>query len=98
MLFLCAQVWDLRRLQRAEVTINTSDAVNRLSVSPNNKLIAAPLESPFVKIYSTAGVKATRLPLRKGRQRHRKMTTCTVWLSDEQVISAGLDGEVRDPG
>eukprot|EP00730_Choanoeca_flexa_P017391 TRINITY_DN8373_c0_g1_i5.p1 TRINITY_DN8373_c0_g1~~TRINITY_DN8373_c0_g1_i5.p1 ORF type:complete len:454 (+),score=64.75 TRINITY_DN8373_c0_g1_i5:104-1465(+) len=87
------KLWDLRVLKTPLDTINTGSGVNRMAISPNEKLIAAPLDSRHVKIYTLAGSKHARLPSRR-RQGHRRIATAVAWLDNEHLLSSSFDSNV----
>jgi len=77
------KVWDLRNMRAPITSIQTSSAVNRLSVS-NSGLIAIPQDNRHVVIHElSSGQKLTRL-LRDSSHTHHRMVTSAAWAIDDQ--------------
>jgi len=93
------KVWDLRNMRAPVTSIQTSAAVNRLSISPGG-LIAIPQDNRHVVIHDLLnGQKLTRLP-RDTSHTHHRMVTSTAWALEEtegkwksraNLFSAGFD-------
>ncbi|KAK6310600.1 hypothetical protein J4Q44_G00186550 [Coregonus suidteri] len=69
------KVWDLKNMRSPIATIRTDSAVNRISVSVNQRIIALPHDNRQVRLFDMSGVRLARLP-RSNRQGHRRM----LWL------------------
>uniref|UniRef100_A0A4W3GN85 WD repeat-containing protein 37 n=1 Tax=Callorhinchus milii TaxID=7868 RepID=A0A4W3GN85_CALMI len=61
------KVWDLKNMRSPIATIRTDSAVNRISVSAGQKIIALPHDNRQVRLFDMSGVRLTRLP-RSNRQ------------------------------
>uniref|UniRef100_A0A8D0A3I2 WD repeat-containing protein 37 n=1 Tax=Sander lucioperca TaxID=283035 RepID=A0A8D0A3I2_SANLU len=61
------KVWDLKNMRSPIATIRTDSAVNRISVSVNQKIIALPHDNRQVRLFDMSGVRLARLP-RSNRQ------------------------------
>nr|XP_043884373.1 WD repeat-containing protein 37 isoform X4 [Solea senegalensis] len=68
------KVWDLKNMRSPIATIRTDSAVNRISVSANQKIIALPHDNRQVRLFDMSGVRLARLPL-SNRQGHRRLVT-----------------------
>uniref|UniRef100_A0A4W3GPN1 WD repeat-containing protein 37 n=2 Tax=Callorhinchus milii TaxID=7868 RepID=A0A4W3GPN1_CALMI len=87
------KVWDLKNMRSPIATIRTDSAVNRISVSAGQKIIALPHDNRQVRLFDMSGVRLTRLP-RSNRQGHRRMVCCTAWSEDNptcNLFSCGFD-------
>ncbi|KAK2184675.1 hypothetical protein NP493_257g02017 [Ridgeia piscesae] len=93
------KVWDLKNMRSPLTTIRTDSAVNRLSVSPHQNLMAIPHDNRHIRLYDLNGVRIGRLPNNK-RQGHSRMVCATAWaedLSETSVVnlfSCGFDRHV----
>uniref|UniRef100_A0A3P8PP29 WD repeat-containing protein 37 n=1 Tax=Astatotilapia calliptera TaxID=8154 RepID=A0A3P8PP29_ASTCA len=56
------KVWDLKNMRSPIATIRTDSAVNRISVSANQKIIALPHDNRQVRLFDMSGVRLARLP------------------------------------
>ncbi|XP_059901857.1 WD repeat-containing protein 37 isoform X2 [Gadus macrocephalus] len=56
------KVWDLKNMRSPIATIRTDSAVNRLSVSTNQRIIALPHDNRQVRLFDMNGVRLARLP------------------------------------
>uniref|UniRef100_A0A3P8XBF4 WD repeat-containing protein 37 n=1 Tax=Esox lucius TaxID=8010 RepID=A0A3P8XBF4_ESOLU len=81
------KVWDLKNMRSPIATIRTDSAVNRISVSANQRIIALPHDNRQVRLFDMTGVRLARLP-RSNRQGHRRMVCCSVW--NEENASCNL--------
>uniref|UniRef100_A0AAY5K5C8 WD repeat-containing protein 37 n=1 Tax=Esox lucius TaxID=8010 RepID=A0AAY5K5C8_ESOLU len=61
------KVWDLKNMRSPIATIRTDSAVNRISVSVNQRIIALPHDNRQVRLFDMSGVRLARLP-RSNRQ------------------------------
>uniref|UniRef100_A0A673H4B8 WD repeat-containing protein 37 n=1 Tax=Sinocyclocheilus rhinocerous TaxID=307959 RepID=A0A673H4B8_9TELE len=61
------KVWDLKNMRSPIATIRTDSAVNRISVSANQRIIALPHDNRQVRLFDMNGVRLARLP-RSNRQ------------------------------
>uniref|UniRef100_A0A8C2H5D0 WD repeat-containing protein 37 n=1 Tax=Cyprinus carpio TaxID=7962 RepID=A0A8C2H5D0_CYPCA len=61
------KVWDLKNMRSPIATIRTDSAVNRISVSANQRIIALPHDNRQVRLFDMSGVRLARLP-RSNRQ------------------------------
>ncbi|KAM4557438.1 WD repeat-containing protein 37-like [Fundulus diaphanus] len=61
------KVWDLKNMRSPIAAIRTDSAVNRISVSVNQKIIALPHDNRQVRLFDMSGVRLARLP-RSNRQ------------------------------
>uniref|UniRef100_A0A673AV22 WD repeat-containing protein 37 n=1 Tax=Sphaeramia orbicularis TaxID=375764 RepID=A0A673AV22_9TELE len=93
------KVWDLKNMRSPIATIRTDSAVNRISVSANQRIIALPHDNRQVRLFDMSGVRLARLP-RSNRmnlthvcvcvcvsifvQGHRRMVCCTAWNEENQ--------------
>ncbi len=93
------KVWDLRNMRAPTTSIQTSAAVNRLSISSWG-LIAIPQDNRHVVIHDLqSGQKLTRLPRDTSHTHHRMVTsvewaleeTDSKWKSRANLFSAGFD-------
>ncbi|XP_067863912.1 WD repeat-containing protein 37 isoform X4 [Heptranchias perlo] len=87
------KVWDLKNMRSPIATIRTDSAVNRISVSVNQRIIALPHDNRQVRLFDMSGVRLARLP-RSNRQGHRRMVCCTAWSEDNPIcnlFSCGFD-------
>uniref|UniRef100_A0A8C5FHC5 WD repeat-containing protein 37 n=1 Tax=Gadus morhua TaxID=8049 RepID=A0A8C5FHC5_GADMO len=87
------KVWDLKNMRSPIATIRTDSAVNRISVSVNQRVIALPHDNRQVRLFDMSGVRLARLP-RSNRQGHRRMVCCTTWGEDSascNLFSCGFD-------
>ncbi|XP_056913855.1 WD repeat-containing protein 37 isoform X3 [Takifugu flavidus] len=87
------KVWDLKNMRSPIATIRTDSAVNRISVSVNQKIIALPHDNRQVRLFDTSGVRLARLP-RSNRQGHRRMVCCSTWCEDNpscNLFTCGFD-------
>ncbi|XP_043546605.1 WD repeat-containing protein 37 isoform X2 [Chiloscyllium plagiosum] len=87
------KVWDLKNMRSPIATIRTDSAVNRISVSVNQRIIALPHDNRQVRLFDMSGVRLARLP-RSNRQGHRRMVCCTAWSEDNptcNLFSCGFD-------
>ncbi|XP_023660505.2 WD repeat-containing protein 37-like isoform X6 [Paramormyrops kingsleyae] len=87
------KVWDLKNMRSPIATIRTDSAVNRISVSVGQRLIALPHDNRQVRLFDMAGVRLARLP-RSNRQGHRRMVCCTAWSEDNpscNLFTCGFD-------
>ncbi|KAJ3595576.1 hypothetical protein NHX12_004879 [Muraenolepis orangiensis] len=87
------KVWDLKNMRSPIATIRTDSAVNRISVSVNQRVIALPHDNRQVRLFDMSGVRLARLP-RSNRQGHRRMVCCTTWCEDSascNLFSCGFD-------
>ncbi|XP_030613082.1 WD repeat-containing protein 37-like isoform X2 [Archocentrus centrarchus] len=82
------RLWDFR-----DPSIRTDSAVNRISVSANQKIIALPHDNRQVRLFDMSGVRLARLP-RSNRMGHRRMVCCTAWNEENQscnLFTCGFD-------
>ncbi|XP_017165426.1 WD repeat-containing protein 37 isoform X6 [Poecilia reticulata] len=87
------KVWDLKNMRSPIATIRTDSAVNRISVSVNQKIIALPHDNRQVRLFDMSGVRLARLP-RSNRQGHRRMVCCSAWCEDNaacNLFTCGFD-------
>ncbi|KAA0704978.1 WD repeat-containing protein 37 [Triplophysa tibetana] len=87
------KVWDLKNMRSPIATIRTDSAVNRISVSANQRIIALPHDNRQVRLFDMNGVRLARLP-RSNRQGHRRMVCCSVWNEENQacnLFTCGFD-------
>ncbi|KAM4533428.1 WD repeat-containing protein 37-like isoform 2-T4 [Odontesthes bonariensis] len=87
------KVWDLRNMRSPIATIRTDSAVNRISVSANQRIIALPHDNRQVRLFDMSGVRLARLP-RSNRMGHRRMVCCTAWNEENQtcnLFTCGFD-------
>ncbi|XP_069770787.1 WD repeat-containing protein 37 isoform X2 [Narcine bancroftii] len=87
------KVWDLKNMRSPIATIRTDSAVNRISVSVSQRIIALPHDNRQVRLFDMSGVRLARLP-RSNRQGHRRMVCCTAWSEDNPIcnlFSCGFD-------
>ncbi|XP_038654251.1 WD repeat-containing protein 37 isoform X2 [Scyliorhinus canicula] len=87
------KVWDLKNMRSPIATIRTDSAVNRISVSVTQRIIALPHDNRQVRLFDMSGVRLARLP-RSNRQGHRRMVCCTAWSEDNPIcnlFSCGFD-------
>ncbi|KAK9527998.1 hypothetical protein VZT92_014502 [Zoarces viviparus] len=87
------KVWDLKNMRSPIATIRTDSAVNRISVSANQRIIALPHDNRQVRLFDMSGVRLARLP-RSNRMGHRRMVCCTAWNEENQscnLFSCGFD-------
>ncbi|XP_077580782.1 WD repeat-containing protein 37-like isoform X1 [Stigmatopora nigra] len=87
------KVWDLKNMRSPMATIRTDSAVNRISVSASQRIIALPHDNRQVRLFDTSGVRLARLP-RSNRQGHRRMVCCTAWCEDNascNLFTCGFD-------
>lgn len=90
------KVWDLKNMRSPTTTIRTDSAVNRLSTSGSQSLMAVPQDNRLVRLYDFNGVRHGRLPkISKG---HSRMVCCTAWNDKEgaycNLFSCGFDRQV----
>ncbi|XP_036072194.1 WD repeat-containing protein 37 isoform X2 [Oryzias melastigma] len=87
------KVWDLKNMRSPMATIRTDSAVNRISVSVSQKIIALPHDNRQVRLFDMSGVRLARLP-RTNRQGHRRMVCCSTWSEDNStcnLFTCGFD-------
>uniref|UniRef100_A0A4W5QV52 WD repeat-containing protein 37 n=1 Tax=Hucho hucho TaxID=62062 RepID=A0A4W5QV52_9TELE len=87
------KVWDLKNMRSPIATIRTDSAVNRISVSVNQRIIALPHDNRQVRLFDMSGVRLARLP-HSNRQGHRRMVCCSAWCEDNSscnLFSCGFD-------
>uniref|UniRef100_A0AAY4ADV9 WD repeat-containing protein 37 n=1 Tax=Denticeps clupeoides TaxID=299321 RepID=A0AAY4ADV9_9TELE len=87
------KVWDLKNMRSPIATIRTDSAVNRISVSVSQRIIALPHDNRQVRLFDMTGVRLARLP-RTNRQGHRRMVCCSVWCEDNptcNLFTCGFD-------
>ncbi|XP_071218152.1 WD repeat-containing protein 37-like isoform X5 [Salvelinus alpinus] len=87
------KVWDLKNMRSPIATIRTDSAVNRISVSVNQRIIALPHDNRQVRLFDMSGVRLARLP-RSNRQGHRRMVCCSAWCEENSscnLFSCGFD-------
>ncbi|XP_023805748.1 WD repeat-containing protein 37 isoform X3 [Oryzias latipes] len=87
------KVWDLKNMRSPITTIRTDSAVNRISVSANQRIIALPHDNRQVRLFDMSGVRLARLP-RSNRMGHRRMVCCTAWNEENQtcnLFTCGFD-------
>uniref|UniRef100_A0AAR2IYA4 WD repeat-containing protein 37 n=1 Tax=Pygocentrus nattereri TaxID=42514 RepID=A0AAR2IYA4_PYGNA len=87
------KVWDLKNMRSPIATIRTDSAVNRISVSANQRIIALPHDNRQVRLFDMTGVRLARLP-RSNRQGHRRMVCCSAWNEENQacnLFTCGFD-------
>ncbi|XP_014869343.1 WD repeat-containing protein 37 isoform X5 [Poecilia latipinna] len=87
------KVWDLKNMRSPIATIRTDSAVNRISVSVTQKIIALPHDNRQVRLFDMSGVRLARLP-RSNRQGHRRMVCCSAWCEDNaacNLFTCGFD-------
>ncbi|XP_065667042.1 WD repeat-containing protein 37 isoform X2 [Hydra vulgaris] len=92
------KVWDLKNMRSPIATIRLDSAVNRLSLSPNQSVIAIPHDNRHVRLYDLSGNRLSRLP-RQQRQGHERIVCSTCWLDDTstksvQLMTAGFDKQL----
>uniref|UniRef100_A0AAY4B7Y5 WD repeat-containing protein 37 n=1 Tax=Denticeps clupeoides TaxID=299321 RepID=A0AAY4B7Y5_9TELE len=87
------KVWDLKNMRSPIATIRTDSAVNRISVSSTQRIIALPHDNRQVRLFDMTGVRLARLP-RSNRQGHRRMVCCSAWNEENQacnLFTCGFD-------
>ncbi|XP_061653313.1 WD repeat-containing protein 37-like isoform X1 [Phyllopteryx taeniolatus] len=87
------KVWDLKNMRSPIATIRTDSAVNRISVSMSQRIIALPHDNRQVRLFDMSGVRLARLP-RSNRQGHRRMVCCSAWSEDNascNLFTCGFD-------
>ncbi|XP_061876622.1 WD repeat-containing protein 37 isoform X2 [Entelurus aequoreus] len=87
------KVWDLKNMRSPIATIRTDSAVNRISVSTNQRIIALPHDNRQVRLFDMSGARLARLP-RSNRMGHRRMVCCTAWNEENQscnLFTCGFD-------
>uniref|UniRef100_A0A8C9SNX8 WD repeat-containing protein 37 n=1 Tax=Scleropages formosus TaxID=113540 RepID=A0A8C9SNX8_SCLFO len=87
------KVWDLKNMRSPIATIRTDSAVNRISISVGQRIIALPHDNRQVRLFDMNGVRLARLP-RSNRQGHRRMACSTAWSDDNpscNLFSCGFD-------
>ncbi|XP_006001112.1 WD repeat-containing protein 37 isoform X2 [Latimeria chalumnae] len=87
------KVWDLKNMRSPIATIRTDSAVNRISVSVGQRIIALPHDNRQVRLFDMSGVRLARLP-RSNRQGHRRMVCCTAWSEEHptgNLFTCGFD-------
>uniref|UniRef100_A0A8D0AJC7 WD repeat-containing protein 37 n=2 Tax=Sander lucioperca TaxID=283035 RepID=A0A8D0AJC7_SANLU len=87
------KVWDLKNMRSPIATIRTDSAVNRISVSANQRIIALPHDNRQVRLFDMSGARLARLP-RSNRMGHRRMVCCTAWNEENQscnLFTCGFD-------
>uniref|UniRef100_A0A8C7NAA6 WD repeat-containing protein 37 n=3 Tax=Salmoninae TaxID=504568 RepID=A0A8C7NAA6_ONCKI len=87
------KVWDLKNMRSPIATIRTDSAVNRISVSVSQRIIALPHDNRQVRLFDMSGVRLARLP-HSNRQGHRRMVCCSAWCEDNSscnLFSCGFD-------
>ncbi|KAJ8272478.1 hypothetical protein GJAV_G00089560 [Gymnothorax javanicus] len=87
------KVWDLKNMRSPIATIRTDSAVNRISVSVNQRIIALPHDNRQVRLFDMTGARLARLP-RSNRQGHRRMVCCSAWGEESSacnLFSCGFD-------
>lgn len=87
------KVWDLKNMRSPIATIRTDSAVNRISVSANQRIIALPHDNRQVRLFDMSGVRLARLP-RSNRMGHRRMVCCSAWNEENQscnLFTCGFD-------
>ncbi|KAL4624656.1 WD repeat-containing protein 37-like [Arapaima gigas] len=87
------KVWDLKNMRSPIATIRTDSAVNRISISVGQRIIALPHDNRQVRLFDMNGVRLARLP-RSNRQGHRRMVCSTTWSDDNpscNLFSCGFD-------
>uniref|UniRef100_A0AAV2JSR0 WD repeat-containing protein 37 n=1 Tax=Knipowitschia caucasica TaxID=637954 RepID=A0AAV2JSR0_KNICA len=87
------KVWDLKNMRSPIATIRTDSAVNRISVSMNQKIISLPHDNRQVRLFDMCGVRLARLP-RNNREGHRRMVCCSAWCEDSSpcnLFTCGFD-------
>ncbi|XP_043960698.1 WD repeat-containing protein 37 isoform X2 [Gambusia affinis] len=87
------KVWDLKNMRSPIATIRTDSAVNRISVSANQRIVALPHDNRQVRLFDMSGVRLARLP-RSNRMGHRRMVCCTAWNEENQacnLFTCGFD-------
>ncbi|KAM4543860.1 WD repeat-containing protein 37 [Fundulus diaphanus] len=87
------KVWDLKNMRSPITTIRTDSAVNRISVSANQRIIALPHDNRQVRLFDMSGVRLARLP-RSNRMGHRRMVCCSAWNEENQacnLFTCGFD-------
>ncbi|KAF3857827.1 hypothetical protein F7725_011028 [Dissostichus mawsoni] len=84
------KVWDLKNMRSPIATIRTDSAVNRISVSVNQKIIALPHDNRQVRLFDMSGVRLARLP-RSNRQVNN--TSCNLFTCgfDRQAIGWNIN-------
>ncbi|XP_025083918.1 WD repeat-containing protein 37-like isoform X2 [Pomacea canaliculata] len=90
------RVWDMRNMRSPIATIRTDSAVNRISVSPVQNLIAIPHDNRHIRLYDINGVRIGRLP-RSNRQGHSRMVCAVSWADEAaatNLFSCGFDRQV----
>uniref|UniRef100_A0AAQ4RQC2 WD repeat-containing protein 37 n=1 Tax=Gasterosteus aculeatus aculeatus TaxID=481459 RepID=A0AAQ4RQC2_GASAC len=88
------KVWDLKNMRSPIATIRTDSAVNRISVSANQRIIALPHDNRQVRLFDMSGVRLARLPRSNRMQGHRRMVCCTTWNEENQscnLFTCGFD-------
>ncbi|CAN9503522.1 unnamed protein product [Ophioblennius macclurei] len=87
------KVWDLKNMRSPIATIRTDSAVNRISVSSAQKVIALPHDNRQVRLFDMSAVRLARLP-RSSRQGHQRMVCCSTWCEDNStcnLFTCGFD-------
>uniref|UniRef100_A0AAR2JF68 WD repeat-containing protein 37 n=1 Tax=Pygocentrus nattereri TaxID=42514 RepID=A0AAR2JF68_PYGNA len=92
------KVWDLKNMRSPIATIRTDSAVNRISVSANQRIIALPHDNRQVRLFDMTGVRLARLP-RSNRQVYlffgSKNTSIYPCVSDSRLECLWLCGHVH---
>jgi len=93
------KVWDLKNMRSPLTTIRLDSAINRLSLSPAQNIIAIPHDNRHVRLYDLAGNRMSRLP-RRHRQGHRRIVCATCWHDNTNtnkpvnLLTAGFDKQI----
>lgn len=90
------KVWDLKNMRSPLATIRTDAPVNRLSVSPNQSIIAIPLDNRHIRLFDINGNRIGRLP-RNNTMGHGKMVCSVAWAEENtlcNLFSCGFDRHV----
>ncbi|XP_037313852.2 WD repeat-containing protein 37-like isoform X5 [Pungitius pungitius] len=88
------KVWDLKNMRSPIATIRTDSAVNRVSVSVTQRIIALPHDNRQVRLFDMGGVRLARLP-QSNRTGHRRMVCCSAWCEEDtaccNLFTCGFD-------
>ncbi|KAK3609887.1 hypothetical protein CHS0354_015080 [Potamilus streckersoni] len=90
------KVWDLKNMRSPIATIRLDSAINRLSVSPNQNIIAIPHDNRHIRLYDINGNRIGRLP-RSNRLGHGKMVCSVDWAEENtlcNLFSCSFDRQV----
>ena len=92
------KVWDLKNMRAPLTTIRLDSAVNRLSVSSDQNIIAIPHDNRHVHLLDLSGFRLMHLPRRR-RYSHQRMVNSVAWGADVSgkgysLFTAGFDRKI----